>query len=149
MKSLKKYMPLRMYYNLLYSAFWGWLSTESQPQNPEFRNNPENFHPCRFSEKHTQSWSLPRNTCHWECSIICLIQHFEADFPQKVSLKILNSGIILKIFTHVGFQRNIRPLVKSVYPKANFLISQPKYMLCVLKRTVSMRRFFWAPKTYV
>ena len=19
---------------------------ESQPQNPEFRNNPENFHPC-------------------------------------------------------------------------------------------------------
>ena len=20
---------------------------ESQPQNPEFRNNPENFHPCR------------------------------------------------------------------------------------------------------
>ena len=26
------------------SAFWGWLSTESQPQNPEFRNNPENFH---------------------------------------------------------------------------------------------------------
>ena len=22
---------------------------ESQPQNPEFRNNPENFHPC-FTE---------------------------------------------------------------------------------------------------
>ena len=22
-------------------------------------------------------------------------------------------------------------------------------MLCVLKRTVSMRQFFWAPKTYV
>ena len=21
---------------------------ESQPQNPEFRNNPENFHPCMF-----------------------------------------------------------------------------------------------------
>ena len=21
---------------------------ESQPQNPEFRNNPENFHPCDF-----------------------------------------------------------------------------------------------------
>ena len=21
---------------------------ESQPQNPEFRNNPENFHPCRY-----------------------------------------------------------------------------------------------------
>ena len=29
-----------------------------------------------------------------------LIQHFEADFLWKVSLKILNSGIILKTFTH-------------------------------------------------
>ena len=32
--------------------------------------------------------------------IISLIQHFEADFLWKVSLKILNSGIILKTFTH-------------------------------------------------
>ena len=24
---------------------------ESQPQNPEFRNNPENFHPSKFSTK--------------------------------------------------------------------------------------------------
>ena len=29
-----------------------------------------------------------------------LIQHFEANFMWKVSLKILNSGIILKTFTH-------------------------------------------------
>ena len=35
-----------------------------------------------------------------------------------------------------------RPLVKSAYPKNNFLISQPKHMLWVLERTVSMRRFF-------
>ena len=33
--------------------------------------------------------------------IISLIQHFEADFLWKVSLKILNSGLILKTFTHV------------------------------------------------
>ena len=32
--------------------------------------------------------------------IISLIQHFETDFLWKVSLKILNSGIILKTFTH-------------------------------------------------
>ena len=37
---------------------------------------------------------------------------------------------------------NYRPLVKSVYQKNIFLISQPNYMLWVLKRTVSMRRFF-------
>ena len=36
----------RTYYNLPNSVFWCWLSMESQPQNPEFRNNPENFHPC-------------------------------------------------------------------------------------------------------
>ena len=29
------------------------------------------------------------------------IQHFEADFLWKIGLKILNSGIILKTFTHV------------------------------------------------
>ena len=32
--------------------------------------------------------------------------------------------------------------------KKKFLISHLRHMLCVLKRTVSMRRFFWAPKTY-
>ena len=44
----------------------------------------------------------------------------------------------------VGLQVNIdiRTLVKSALRKFNFLISQPKYMLWVLKRTVSMRRFF-------
>ena len=36
----------KSYYYLQNSAFLGWLSMESQPQNPEFRNNPENFHPC-------------------------------------------------------------------------------------------------------
>ena len=36
----------------------------------------------------------------------------------------------------------IRPLVKSAYQNNIFLISQPKHMLWVLKRTVSMRRFF-------
>ena len=34
------------YYNLHNSAFWGWLSMESQPQNPELRINFENFHLC-------------------------------------------------------------------------------------------------------
>ena len=34
--------------------------------------------------------------------MISLIQHFEADFLWKVSLKILNSGIIVNTFTHVS-----------------------------------------------
>ena len=43
----------------------------------------------------------------------------------------------------------LRTLVKSAYQKNNFLISQPKHMLWVLQRTISMRRFFCSPKTYV
>ena len=41
---------------------------------------------------------------------------------------------------HVG------PPDKSVWFK-NFVISHPKHMLWLLKRNVSMRRFFWAPIT--
>ena len=42
-----------------------------------------------------------------------------------------------------------RLIDKSAYLKFIFLISQPKHMLFVLKRTVSLRRFFWARKTNV
>ena len=31
---------------------------ESQPQNPEFRNNPENFNPCAPQIQTNQSTSL-------------------------------------------------------------------------------------------
>ena len=40
-------------------------------------------------------------------------------------------------------------VVQSAYQKFNSLISKPKHMLWVLKRTVSMRRIFWAPKAYI
>ena len=30
---------------------------ESQPQNPEFRINPENFHPCNIHVKLFQIWT--------------------------------------------------------------------------------------------
>ena len=54
-------------------------------------------------------------------------------------------------FKHVlGAQNNFlfemvllsKPLVKSGYQNVNFLISEPKNMLWVLKRNVSLRRFF-------
>ena len=32
---------------------------DSQPQNPEFRNNPENFRPCMGeSSKFSKSWTF-------------------------------------------------------------------------------------------
>ena len=81
--------------NLPNSAFWGWLSTESQLQNAHFRNNPENFQPCKWS-------MVLRWTENKAEKLICLIQYFEADFLQNVSLKMLNPGIILKTFSHVN-----------------------------------------------
>ena len=48
----------RSYYNLPNSAFWGWLSMESQPQNPEFRINPANFHPCRNEETEENTYLI-------------------------------------------------------------------------------------------
>ena len=51
-----------------------------------------------------------------------LIQHFEADFQWKVSLKILNSGIILKTFTH-EMCRLICALI-HVYMQENQIFSQ-------------------------
>ena len=41
-----------------------------------------------------------------------------------------------------------RPPDKSVQLKIIFRISQPEHMMWVLKRTVSMRRFFSAHKTH-
>ena len=46
-------------------------------------------------------WAFGSGVLIKEVIIICLIRHFKADFLWKVSLKTLNSGLILKIFTHV------------------------------------------------
>ena len=65
---------------------------------------PQPLMPVRL--KPTAPWSQVQHTTTEplrslkEAMKICLIQDFEADFLWKVSLKILNSGIILKTFTH-------------------------------------------------
>ena len=57
----------KTYYNSSNSAFWGWLSMESPPQNPEFRNNPDYFHPCCLPQnplkgiQYTKCWSATFN----------------------------------------------------------------------------------------
>ena len=43
------------------SAFLGSLSMESQPQNPEFRNNPENFHPCKYDKDQDLTYASRKN----------------------------------------------------------------------------------------
>ena len=67
----------KLRYNQPNSAFWGWFSKEIQPQNPEFRNNPENFHPWTqvkiywiylrtYATKYFPYWNI-FNTLHTVC----------------------------------------------------------------------------------
>ena len=60
-------------------------------------------------------------------------------------LKVPNVRVLGNINCKISYQQAIR--VRN--EKLTFLFLSQKHMLWVLKRTVSMRRFFWAPKTYV
>ena len=53
--------------------------------------------------------------------MVSLIQHFEADFPKRVSLKILNSGIILRTFTHTYAQNSALNVHAALYNEATDL----------------------------
>ena len=65
------------------------------------------------------------------------------------SASIITSGLSLLLqLAHASLEK-LSIIQKSAYQKNTFLISQPKHVMWELKRTVSMRRFFWAPKTYV
>ena len=65
---------------------------------------------------------------------------------ERINLNILQT---INSFLVSGDFCYIRPPDKRAYQKIIFLISQPKHMLWVLKRTISIRRFIWAPKTFV
>ena len=40
---------------------------ESQPQNPQFRNNPENFHPCNYFLTHQFKCVLDKKILTFLC----------------------------------------------------------------------------------
>ena len=75
--------------------------------------------------------------------------------PPSISETVLLFKRMDKIYSqHImpnfnSFVYMYRPPDKSVYWKIIFFISYQKHMLWVLKRNVSMRWFFRAPKTHV
>ena len=56
------------YYYRPNSVFRGRLSMESQPQNPEFKNNPENFHLCDISTCHYGTNKKKTQFCKHKCA---------------------------------------------------------------------------------
>ena len=53
------------------------------------------------------------------------------------------------VFIYEGKKMSCSAFVKKAYQKIIFFLLLNKIMLWMLKRTVSMRWFFWAPKTFV
>ena len=89
------------------------------------------WHICHI---HDRNWGvfLISNTI-WKCN----------RYLALMTSHMITHDIIFMMTSHNSF----RPLVKECITKNDFLISQPKHMLWVLKRNVS--GFYWAPKTYV
>ena len=142
---------------------------QSKPQNPKYRNNPENFHPCGNKISKTR---VHLNLCIqviFLCLCICLPTFFKIYFSKMLTL-LQYQTVWIQIRTDIlsaliwvqtvckGYQQMAKvtaskkrikfaPITKaspdkSVYCKTIFFMSHPKHMLWVLKRTVSMRRFF-------
>ena len=88
------YINRKTYYYLPKSAFWVWLSMESQPQNPEFRNNPENLHPGSY----------------FECPNICLNWLTRRNLRSKYSL-IPTHGVV-RVFLIVRSWLKVRILLQ-------------------------------------
>ena len=60
-----------------------------------------------------------------------------------LSQKLIRNLFCKKLSVNINLQWHMyQGLVMSAYKVINCLISQPKHMFWVLKRTVSMRRFF-------
>ena len=45
---------------------------ESQPQNPEFRNNPENFQPCK--SYNSSRINIDSSACSSDHDVYCIVQ---------------------------------------------------------------------------
>ena len=116
--------------------------------------------PCRFQKKGVVSQNV--NEGKYECALgpndTCWLSQCISNLPcryQKTGVvsQNVNEGKYecalgpndrlssLKLYPSLGQSKQAFTLVKSAYQKYNFLVSQPKHMLWVLKRTVSMRQF--------
>ena len=98
---------------------------ESQPQNPEFRNFPENFHRCIYGQyQNLKNWPLSYthydqtgqgkwgicffllNICFCVCICTCLCVFF-----RFVYLILLNKFDLTQIMTHPTRNENILGLI--------------------------------------
>ena len=113
----------RSYYKLFNSAFWGWLSTESQSQNPEFRINPENFHQCSTLFAFQQNLYKPHKVVIWTCSYLpwCSIRIFSINMVYSGTTHTVN---VLKFWTLI-FCKNGLMVFPVCYSDKHFVDISP------------------------
>ena len=105
----------RSYYDLPNSAFWGWLYVESQPQNPEFRNNPENFHLCHKQWFQCISTVSKFDIFYSKMIISLKMQkiHYLTLTPRSRSHKMLPSALYIMWSMHQQSLMLLHPTVKE------------------------------------
>ena len=114
-----------------------------------------------FAQVSQQKYFVHVSVCLFICVSVCCLGLTGQSWPNPdlaclcMSFSLCVSSFLVQNLWNTEFafydgmwdlQRYHRPPDKSAYWKTIFYIFCPKHMLWVLKRTVSMRRFFWAPK---
>ena len=135
-----------------------WFRTDNKCGRTEWTDGQrQNYIPPTLSG---DNYTLLSRDLHTEIHIQCVPRIRMYTKFSQLSLKLDRNMYMLYLFMYTAYKyknekdqqipqcNESRTLVKSEQRKFNFLISQPKHMSWVLKWTVSMRRFFWAPKTY-
>ena len=85
--------------------------------------------------KFNEALSLENQIINKKIIIISLIQHFEADFLWKVSLKILNLGLIMKKSTHAT--GGVRDRTSEPWVQGRRFITVTRGLSVALQTTIS------------
>ena len=91
-----------------FEADFPWkVSMESRPKNPEFRINPENFHPCLYRYQNLMSWHLIegwKNNKHQLTGAKVFYWDFFAKIPQchiAQNEQIIINNFIISLFLSI------------------------------------------------
>ena len=96
-----------------------------------------------LTEHHLEFLSLPQKEAAAACPSLHMSKfHIVGNLMPRLKFSLFQMVQSGEVASSTALSDRSRPPDKSVYCKIIFFISHQKHMLWVLKRTVSMRRFF-------
>ena len=107
----------RSYFNLPHSVLWGWLSMESLPQNPEFRNNSKIFHPRTYlglgvGKPYCKGGDKPTHACRLISTLLFTFNSstsFLQNFRIRASLCSRNTNWSMRLSSLIDVSPGHRP----------------------------------------